>query len=398
MKKEKVIRATTVGELAHHYANKVRTGQNLGKYSYEGDIFCHETTKLARILDYEKKIVVIMDFNLKGSYGNGMNTYTLSKAFSDEWTILKFDRLSALYNDILTKDDYFKICIYHIKTELIHIIDNYGQERELITNPDAFSEVYNYSKYNENINKTIDLYVKKFKLSRKDILNYIYNENHWTTVRYKGWGSKVTNQNKIDKPIKFYLDSTKWHTENERNILEFKKWKHKYFNLPVSVDRYGRTYKQIYDNLELKTNFEERADKQFIIHTANILVKKQKEEAEALTKQFDKLNSWLMGDNINGLYSIPIHLRIKDNRIETTREAIIPFESGKKLFKLFNKIRQDSTILIYSAKPDEVSVGHYNFRNIEHIDEHWYVTVGCHKIRDTEIDLFINNNNLKDWL
>lgn len=398
MKKEKIIRATTVGELAHHYANKVRTSQNLGKYSYDGNIFYHNGTKLARILDYEKKIAVIMDFNLSGRYGNGMNTYILKQAFSNEWTILIYDKLFSLYNDVLTKDDYFKICLYHIKIELIHIIDSYGKERELITNDKAFSEIYNYSRYNDSINKTIDVYVKKFKLSRKDILNYIYNENHYTTVRYRGWCNKDTISNNINKSIKFYLDSTKWHTEKEISVLEFKKWKHKYFNLPVYVDRYGKTYLEIYNNEELKKDYEERSDKYLVRYKAKLLYEKEQKEAKSLTIQLDKLNSWLAGDNVFSLYSIPIHLRIKNGRIETTRNAIIPFESGKKLFKLFNKIRQDSTILIYSAKPDEVSVGHYSFRNIEHINEHWYVTVGCHQLRDTEIDLFIDSNNLQDWL
>lgn len=399
MKKEKVIKATNVGELFHHYANSTFDKDKRSDYSYEGDFFYIGNTVFAKIISKKKKIVVVQPFNRSGGYGSGYSVQSLKNSFNQDWTVIQYERIIHLPNKLedYTKEDFLKIALYNLKEAVLSKVNTYVLDKYLIKDKTVFARINQWSR-STAFETTLNLYTTKFKVSKSAILNHIYNDIHYTTVEYIGWGKQVQERYKVDKPIKFYLDSTKWHTKEEQAILDFKEWKHKYFNLSVSVNRYGKTYKEVYDNPELKTEFEARADKLVIQHQATILYIQQLREAEELAKSQERLDSWLDGKDAYSLYNIPIHLRIKDGRIETTRNAIIPFESGKKLFKLFNKIRQDSTILIYSAQPDEVSVGHYNFRNIEHIDEHWYVTVGCHKIRDTEIDLFINSNNLQDWL
>lgn len=391
----KIPRATSASELFHHYANQVKETETVGKYWYEGHLLKHNTTILARILDSKKKIVVIMDFDMKGSYGNGHYYGSVARAFSDEWTILKYDRLSNLYNNILDKNDYFKIALYHIKDNLIRIVDQYGCEKELITNPNSFSDVYSYDRYKDNVKATIDLYVKKFKLSRKELLNHNYNERHFTNVRWKGWSGSVSERNDIDKPIKFYLDSTKWHTEEELKVMDFKKWKYKHFNKGAHLN--GKNYLEIYNNPELKQEFERRVAAAIKREEDSNRAKKEAFEAKSLKEDLEKLEDWLNGSTNYNLWNIPIHMRIKDSCIETTRNARVSYEDGMKLFKLFNRVRNEVPPTRFTSK-EEIKVGVYNFRNIELDGEHWYCNVGCHKIRDTEVDLFIERNNLQEWL
>ena len=393
--KVKIPRAKNAGELFHYYANQVREGQNLGKYSFEGNLLCHGTTKLARIIDRDKKIVVIMDFNMGDSYGGGHSFYNVARAFSDEWTILKYDRLSNLYNDILTEADYFKIALYHIKYDLIKIVDQYGCEKELINNPKSFSDVYSYDRYKDNIKATIDVYVKKFKLSRKELLNHVYNERHYTTIRYTCWSSKDTVLNTIDKPIKFYLDSTKWHTDKEREVMAFKNWKYKHFN--KGIDTRGKTYLEIYNDPDLKVAFEDKVAIAIKREEDSRIAAREAFEAKSLKENLEKLEDWLNGASNYNLWNIPIHMRIKDGCVETTRNARVSYEDGMKLFKLFNRVRNEVPPIRFTSKK-EIAVGVYKFRNIELKGEHWYCTVGCHEIRDTEVDLFIERNNLQEWL
>ena len=399
MKKEKIIKATNVGELLHHYANSTFDKDKLKDYSYEGDFFYIGGSIYAKIISKKKKIVLIQPFDRCGGWGNGYNSTSLERCFSDEWTILKYERLVHLPDKLedYTKNDFLRIALYNLKESVLNKVNNYVTDKYIINTPTAFARIniWNHSKDFEYILK---VYVSKFKVSKSIILKHIYNEVHYTTVAYNGWSTARQEKYKIDKPISFYLDSTKWHTEKERNILDFKAWKYKYFNSNIKTYKHGKTYKQIYDDINLKAIFEKEHERLLIIHNSNVIKEREKQEAKELIVNKDKLELWSKGDNVNILYNIPIHLRIKNERIETTRGDIIPFESGKKLFALFNKIRQDNNIIIYDAQPDEVIVGNYRFRNIEYLNEHWYVTVGCHKLRDTEIDLFINNNNLQDWL
>jgi len=398
MKKEKVIKATNVGELFHHYANSTFDKDTRGDYSYEGNFFYIGSTVFAKIISHKKKILVVQPFDRIGAYHRGYSVQSLKHAFNKDWTIIEYDILIHLPNELkdYTKEDFLKLALYNLKESVLDKVNNYVLDKYIITNQAIFAKIGTWNR-SENFDNILDQYINKFKVSKSKILKHIYNETHYITVAYNGWGSKTEEKYKIDKPISFYLDDTKWHTKEEQHILDFKAWKQKHFNNVVTINRYGKTYLEIYNNPILKLAFEESSAKGIIKHEAEMLLKRKDYEAKELIRQESLLNKWLAGESINNLWSIPIHLRIKNNRIETTRNAIIPFESGKKLFKLFNKIRQDSTILIYGAKDDEKTVGQYQFRNIEHIDEHWYITVGCHQIRDTEIDLFIKTNNLNEW-
>ena len=205
----------------------------------------------------------------------------------------------------------------------------------------------------------------------------------------------------IDKPVKFYLNPTKWHTAKEQDVLDFKRWKSKYYNLKAIQSslyyRQGKTYEQIWKDKEFKAEFEKNIEsgaKQYQIYLDK---KKALQRERNLKERQQQLQLWLTGDNklSYGLWEIPIHLKIRDNRIETTRNAVIPLEAGKRLFQLFNKIRQGSTDKVYNL--EKFKVGVYDFNRIEYKNEHWYVVVGCHNIRDTEIDLFINQYNLEEW-
>ena len=402
-KKIKKVRAKDAGELIHHYANQVNDKDTKGAYSYEGRKFYKNGTCFSKIIDIDKKVVLIHPFDGGSGWGHsGYTSYSLERAFSEDWTILHYSRsLHILPDDLIdfTSHQLFEVVIENIYEVLVPIINTYNQEKYLIKDSKGFREIWNPHNIIDNCNKKINVLSKKFNISKKDILNYVFNRNISSTVAWSGWSKSTSITYKIDKPIKFYLTPSKWHTVEEQDVLDFKKWKSKYYNL-VAIQsgafyRQGRTYEEIWKDKEFKAEYEKNIEAGAKHYKTYLDNKRRLEQEQELKRQQEKVTKWLQGDNIGNLLSIPIHLRIKDNRIETTRDAVIPLEAGKSLFQLFNRIRQSSTDKVYNF--DKFKVGFYEFNRIEYIDGHWYVVVGCHHIRDTEIDLFINQYNLEEW-
>lgn len=401
IKKIKKVRAKDVGEIMHHYANQINASDSRGSYSYNSKKFYKDGVCFSKIIDTDKKIVLVHPFGNSG-WGGGYTSYNLKRAFSEDWTILRYSRSLHLLPDNLsdfTNYQLFDVIIENIYEALVPIIDTYNQEKHLINDAKGFREIWNQPNITDKCNEKIKVLSKKFNISKKDILNYIFNRNIRSTVAWSGWSKSTSVTYTIDKPIKFYLTPSKWHTAEERDILDFKKWKSKYFNLKAiqssTFYRQGRTYEQIWKDKEFKAKFEKNIEAGSIHYNTWQEQKRKLKQEEELKKSQEKVLKWLQGDNVSNIWNIPIHLRIKDNRIETTRNAIIPYESGKQMFQIFNKVRQGSTDKIFTL--DKLKVGFYDFNKIHYVDGHWYVVIGCHHIRDTEIDLFINQYNLEEW-
>lgn len=400
--KTKKVRATNVGELMHHYVAAVNKDDRRGDYSYNNDIFYINNYPYCKIVSRKRKIAIIQPFDRTGGWGGGYSHYNLIRSFPKEWTILKTDRLNAVPNKY---EEIDKLCLkniilFTIYNSLKQVVIRYVKEKHLITS-NSFCIGYTYKNDISNLTNHISKLCAKLKVSKRDIFRHIYNSTEYIVVSYKGWSNNETVRYKIDKPISFYLNDSKWHNSKEKDVLNFKFWKSKYFNTKAIQSnlyyRQGKTYEQIWKDKEFKANFEnsiELGAKQYQIHLDK---KKELQRERNLKEKQQQLQLWLTGDNkfSYGLWDIPIHLRIRDNRIETTRNAVIPLESGKLLFQLFNKIRQGSTDKVYNS--EKFKVGYYDFNRIEYRNEHWFVVVGCHDIRDTEIDLFINQYNLEEW-
>lgn len=400
VEKIKKVKAANVGELMHHYVTAVNERDTRGSYSYKGNQFLIDNHVYGKIISRKLKIAIIQPFDRSGGWGGGgYSNHNLEKAFPNDWTILKCSRLSG------TPDNYEEFDTLTFKAIILDTIyslfkskvELYVKEKYLLTS-NSFREVYEYKSY-EDFNEFVTKLCKKLIVPKKDILNHIYNSTEYITVNWSGWTKTETERYKIDKPIKFYLDKSKWHTVEEQDVIEFKKWKNKYFNLKAiqssTFYRQGRTYEQIWKDKEFKAEFEKNIEAGYISYISWQEQKRKQQQEEELKKSQEKVLKWLQGDNISNLWNIPIHLRIKDNRIETTRNAVIPFEAGKQMFQIFNKVRQGSIDKVFTL--DKFKVGFYDFNKIHYIDGHWYVVIGCHSIRDTEIDLFINKYNLEEW-
>ena len=402
IKKVKKVRAKDAGEIIHHYANQVNDKDTKGSYSYDGKKFYKDGTCFSKIIDIDKKVVLVHPFYNSGGWGGGYTSYNLERAFSEDWTILRYSRILHLLPDNLSDfTDYqlFDVIIENIYDVLVPILDIYNREKYLIKDTKSFRQIYNQPNIIDSCNEKIKVLSKKFNISKKDILNYIFNRNICTTVSWSGWSDSYSVTYKIDKSIKFYLTPAKWHTAEEQDILDFKNWKSKYFNLKSIASgayyRQGRTYEEIWKDKEFKAEYEKNIEAGNNLYKHNKEARRQYELEQTLAKEKEKVDKWLKGDIIGNLWNIPIHLRIKDGRIETTRNAVIPLEAGKLLFKLFNKVRQGSTDKVYDS--NKFKVGFYEFNKIHYVGGHWFVVVGCHHLRDTEIDLFINQYNLEEW-
>lgn len=405
IKIKKEDKAKNVYDLGHHFANSVFPKETRGKYSYEGNSFFIGSSEFARIIDKKKKVVLIRPFGGSGGWGGGYSDYSLSRAFSEEWTVLKPKYNFIYYPKELkdfTKEDLESLVIYNLETNVTEIFKIYVRERYRIEDPDVFQEFYKDKTLIQSTIHKIDKLCKQFKVSKSKVLKHIYNTKQYVCVSYRGWvkNSNTTVCRIIDKPILFYLNPTEWHSEEELKILDFKSWKNKYYNIAVHPKitwfRHGKTYKEIYYNEELKADFEKNVEAANKRYKQEIEAAKQREQEKELVKQLEKLESWLKGNVNSNLWNVPIHCRIKDGRIETTKNAVIPLEAGKRLFKFFNTIRQGSIDRVVEAKDYSDKVGFYEFRKIEYYNNHWWLCVGCHNIRDTEIDKFINYNKL-DW-
>jgi len=117
----------------------------------------------------------------------------------------------------------------------------------------------------------------------------------------------------------------------------------------------------------------EAEQKSILINETRPQREKEKEKRR-IEKAKEKLNNWLKGENIRDLYNLPIHLRLKNNVIETTKGAIIPLFDGLQLLK---KIKNSENV-------HGLKVGNYIVNGFSND----VLQVGCHKISLEQINLF----------
>ena len=116
MAKVKKVRAKDAGELIHHYANQINDFDTKGNYSYTSRKFYKDGTCFSKIIDIDKKIVIVHPFGSSG-WGSSYTNYTLERAFSNEWTILHYNRSLSILPDNLsnfTDNQLFELIIENI--------------------------------------------------------------------------------------------------------------------------------------------------------------------------------------------------------------------------------------------------------------------------------------------
>ena len=246
----------TSRDLIHHFANQTKDKERSGDYSYEGRELCFNSRTIAHILDLKRKIVLIdRTFSRKSAFGNGNNWDIIKHSFSSEWLILYSDRISSV-PDTLTKEDYLKYVLSTIKNEVVNQIEIYIKQRNLITT-NCYSQYCSVDR-SSNLQTSLDYFSKKLKLSKRAILNHVYTERFNCIVQQHGWSSRDAQWDSLDntKPIKYWLDPTKWFTPKQREVLEFKKWKQHWMSKDKDINDINKTYREIYDDPVLKSEFE----------------------------------------------------------------------------------------------------------------------------------------------
>lgn len=378
-------------DVIHHFANRVTKTAKSGDYSFNDKELYYDSRCIAKIISLRKKIVVIENtFNRNGAFGTGYSWWNILHAFSDEWTKLLYDKPQVLeYN---TKDLY-KAYFYTVKENVFNLVDKYQIEKELINNNLAYHKIW-YKNYTD-----IFILAKQLKLSENKIKKHIYNEKHSTVVRYIRFGSIQYSHILVDKPISFWLDESKWHTEEEHKILEFKQWKDKWIN---KGETYGKSYKEIFYNNELKEKFEtsttaklERIKKEEERRKREEEIRREKEDKEKIEKwKNNKLESFYY------LWHIPVQLRFNEDKtiVETTKGANVPTSHAERLFKFFIKCIEKNKIYISEHSNQSIdTIGVYKLREINKNDNgEWYIKAGCHTIYKDAIDDFIKRYNL-NW-
>ena len=117
----------------------------------------------------------------------------------------------------------------------------------------------------------------------------------------------------------------------------------------------------------------------------------KEKENKKLEKQKENLNKWL--NNIPGwyqLYSIPIHLRLTSSGdIETTLGVKVPLIEAQLLYKKFTKCKETNTN--WKQNGERFKIGQYQVERIyfDSAEKEWCLKAGCHWIRNTEIEKFI---------
>lgn len=389
--KKSIERARTSSEIIHHFAHQTLDTETKGKYWYEGNKLYYGSLCIARILENQKKTVVIRPFNTAGAFGGGNNERTVANAFDESWNIYKYDNILAL-NSKLTTEDKYKITYYNLKERVLYRVGLYYRTLRLV-NTNEFSKPYDWK--GNDLSDAVDKYATRLKLPKTKILNYTYNIKHnRIVVGHEGrWGGcEIVEYVDIEEPISFWIDKSKWFTPEQQAEIDFKLWKYKHYKKTTI----NGTYRDTYNDPIKKEVFEDKVQ-WAIKNREELAIKKNRlKEEENAKKEATKIEDWFKGGSGFNMWNLPTMLRLSNDKVETTKGATIPIESAKRLYKLYLKIKADKTILIY--KPEvQVKVGVYTLNNIYNYDSGSIIKVGCHELHEKEIEEFIERNGLQDW-
>lgn len=199
----------------------------------------------------------------------------------------------------------------------------------------------------------------------------------------------------IDLLPKFLEDAKQYEWTSEEVLMaEIKNW-------AVKNELLGsyESKKKKYLDPVLKALVEEQYSKNQSDKELAILKAKEKRAA----KELEKLETWLNGSSYNFSYDMPIHLRLHNGEVQTTRGVTIPLEHCRLLYKKFrNCIATDTE---YFTNGHSIHVGVYTVNSIslqsrvgtQPLSLEWAIWSGCHVIFQTEIEQFIERFNLQEW-
>lgn len=400
-------KANTVGEMFHHFIHGAFKEEKLGNYLYDSkELLYYNQGKQIIALKFakDKTFIVNKDYYSKSGY----SAYTFIAAIPPDYKCLEVSgNLINKFSKYTTIKSIPKTLMYlgffsAIQNRLAYYYDHLSNlvgKSNLSYNSYSWCNIeYVFGKCAENYTNFLDF--DKFLKWKPNITTIIPIYKWWSTT-YK----RVV----MDKPLHYYVYFLENLTEEEKDTLSFKKWKYESSsalrNIQINLDafyycninRVGRgDYKKIWKNPEYKEKFDNVL---FLkkIEYQKLKVLREKEEAEKrMLVEREVLDKWLEGGSSNHwvFYSIPIYLRISGDLIETTKQATIPIEHAKLLYKKFKKCIETNTP--WHTNGSSIKIGHYYVQKIDIIEGYWYIQAGCHTIYQEQIEDFITRNNL-NW-
>lgn len=401
MKKEK---ARDVGELFHHFANKVFDEEKRSGYHYKikngiGELY--KNSYIIAIAYFKRKVLVVNNFSTRGAFGNGYCSYDIIRAFNNKGFY------NFTYNDLTPyskHNDNFWFNVIFDKIYSKYLIPYLKKITIFRNNPDATRLDIIPDSYELKIDdKEINKLCRRFNVKKSELYNHKINIRKWFSYYNGNWsgGSDIIllENTSIKDILKIKL------SKSELERIDYLKWFNhlkQYITRQSLPIRRNISYFEIYNDPKLKKITDGivkiAEDKYEVVLKRNreqTILKEQKRKEEETKKQLENINKWLNNkiDRFNYCYSILCYLRIsKDKtRVETIYGASVPIEDAKKLYKLYIKVRNESNMY---TKRDRI--GNYI---LEYIDKNvfgWYIKIGCHLIYDKQIDDFINRNKL-NW-
>lgn len=128
-----------------------------------------------------------------------------------------------------------------------------------------------------------------------------------------------------------------------------------------------------------------------------LLAKRAIAEKALHENRLEQLTDWLNGDSFSrhSLNSLPCHLRINGENVETSHGARVPLRHAKRVFANIAKARQHGIEWRRSDNPESEwpRVGHFH---IDSIDQHGNIKAGCHSIAWEQIEPIAQKLGLLD--
>jgi len=388
MKDKKIKIVKTIGEIFHLFANQTYNKARTSNYKYEidGISLFKNNIEIARIYSKIKKIVLVQDYNDIGSFGNGYSSWEVKKAFNNDWNIIEgsITKFSTSTSNKDIKNETFKEIIdYYINK----IVDDYSNLNDVINDNNFYD---NYCLY--SIKRTIESFIRI-----KDILHIPislikkkYNNKTFWFIRYKGWSSYNDNITIDNRPYDWLYKDL--FTDEELEVLNCKNWIHKWiYNTGSILTKQEKI--DLYKDVDRRKEYEGKVEERRKLKAKQDAIRIEKIRKDNYDKQLLDIDRWLKGERI-GIYRLPIHLRIiADNNVETSRNAIIPLSHCKLLYLKFRNCINSNTEWISNGS--SIKIGYYHVSKIGKDDKGWFIKAGCHTIRETEIEKFIKQYDLK---
>lgn len=332
-------------ELAHAFFHQHEFGIDWGRgssFSFESNRI-YSYSSIIGIADFKKKLFLFRSANF--SQSTSKHQANIRYAIPNDWKIYYWNKWHTFYSTEAYCEQLLDVLIEQ-KKYLYSGIKSFG------------SDVY------EETLEQLDKFTKDLKCR------------------------------KLYSKYKRKFDKYKW-TEEDFLVLAVKTWA---YNNGM-LGSYKKKLKY-YNNPTLKSLVEERFQKELSDKEEKARQKVLKQEK----KEQELLDKWLVGEYHNNLYNVPIHLKIAANEsfVMTTLGALVPLFHCELLYKKFRYCIASNTE--WESNGHSIPIGNYKVSKIQqrlrskypNVVE-WSILAGCHLIFETEIEKFIESNNLQKW-